>query len=195
MSSLSRATRKTDDEIVTEFWARDQQAVTDTAERYGPYLYQICFRILRDSQSAKECVNDVYLKAWAAIPPNRPEKLASYLGRLARETSVDRVRRETRQKRIKSGLWESLDDYREILASEENVEQTVETRALSAALERYLGSLPVKERVLFVKRYYYACSYSEIAAETGIPRTTVHRLLSRIKTDLKDFLTKEGYLP
>ena len=193
MFGKKRAAPKTDEDIVREYRDRDEQALADTADRYGAYLYQTCFRIVRGAQTAKECVNDVYMRAWSTSPPDRPEYFAAWLGSLAREAAVDRLRLETRRKR-NGGLTESLDDYRDVLASDQDVQSEVESRLLTAALERFLNRLPAEDRVLFIKRYYYACTFSEIASETGIPRASIHRTLARIKKELAQYLKKEGYI-
>ena len=193
MFGKKRAAPKTDEEIVRELRNRDEQALTDIADLYGAYLNQVCYRIVRSAQTAKECVNDVYLKIWSSSPPDDPGLLSAFLSRLAREAAVDRLRLETRRKR-NGGLRESLDDYRDVLVSDQDVPSEVEARLLTAALETFLSRLPAEDRVLFVKRYYYSCTLSEMASETGISRSAIHRTLARIKKELEHYLKGEGYL-
>ena len=193
MSILNRTHVKTDEEIVSEYWARDQQAIEDTSARFGETVYRVCRRILRDPQTAKECVNDVYLKAWSSIPPNRPNDLAAYLSVIARSTAVDRLRLETRGKRVKDGLSASLDDFQDLLSSDDDVADELEAKELSHALERFLRGVSRRERTVFIKRFYFACTVSEIVSETGIPRSVVYKTLKRLKQELKTFLEQEGY--
>ena len=70
-----------DAQIVQLYWERSEQAIDETAAKYGPYCHSIAIRILQDSQDAEECVNDTYLSAWNAMPPHRPSVLATFWGR------------------------------------------------------------------------------------------------------------------
>ena len=61
-----------DGEIVDLYWQRNESAIEETDKKYGKYLFRIADNILFDREDSKECVNDTYLKAWNAMPPNRP---------------------------------------------------------------------------------------------------------------------------
>ena len=191
---MAKTKPKSDDDIVREYWERDEKAVEDTARRYEDFIYRVIRRILRDTQTARECVNDVYLKMWSSIPPNRPSNLEAYLSRIARSVAVDRLRSETRQKRGGSGIMRSLDDYRDLLTTESDVPDEAAARALAETLNRFLRNLSARDRACFVKRFYYACTISDIVTETGLPRITVYRTLGRVKKQLKEVLEDEGYL-
>ena len=99
----------TDAEIISLYWARDEQAVSETARRYGSYIHAISVQILESEPDAEECVNDTYLKAWQTIPPQKPFSLKDYLGRLVRHLSIDRYRAMRRAKR-NIHMTEALDE-------------------------------------------------------------------------------------
>ena len=86
--------------IIDLYWARSESAVSETAKRYGAYCAAIAMNILQNREDAEECVNDAYLKAWNSIPPQRPAALASFLGRITRNLSLDRYKARKAQKRI-----------------------------------------------------------------------------------------------
>ena len=71
-----------DQAIVSLYFARREEAVARTQEKYGRYLESIARNILPDREDCRESVNDAYLAAWNSIPPQRPEKLGLYLGKL-----------------------------------------------------------------------------------------------------------------
>ena len=79
-----------DQQIIDLYWARDQRAVGETAEKYGGFLYSLAWNLLRVRGDAEECVNDVYLRAWNSLPPERPGYLRAWLGRIALTLSLDR---------------------------------------------------------------------------------------------------------
>ena len=68
-----------DHEIIELYWARNESAITATAEKYGSYCHTIAYNILHSKEDAEECANDTYLGAWNSIPPQRPNRLSIYL--------------------------------------------------------------------------------------------------------------------
>lgn len=89
----------TDGQLTELYWSRDEQALSVTAEMYGAYCYSIAFGILRDEEDSKESMNDTYMSAWNSIPPHRPAILKTFLGKITRRLSIDRLRKKNAQKR------------------------------------------------------------------------------------------------
>ena len=88
-----------DEKIVQLYWDRDERAISATAEKYGSYCAQIARNILGDRGDADECVNDAYMSAWGSMPPHRPGVLSAFLGKIVRNLSLNRYRRNTAAKR------------------------------------------------------------------------------------------------
>mgnify|MGYP000119315035 CR=1 FL=1 len=85
--------------IIQLYWARSEQAITASQEKYGSYCHTIALRILEREEDAEECVNDTWHRAWNTMPPQRPASLRAYLVRLVRNLSIDRWRARKSQKR------------------------------------------------------------------------------------------------
>ena len=85
--------------ILELFLARSEEAVKQTEKKYAGYCYSVTYGILGNNEDAEECVNEAILRAWNSIPPNNPENLKLYLGRIARNLSINRLKAETSQKR------------------------------------------------------------------------------------------------
>ena len=81
-----------DREIVDLYWAREEQALEETQSKYGAYCWRIAHNILRSREDSEECVNDTWLRAWNAMPPQRPAILSSFLGCITRNLSLDRYK-------------------------------------------------------------------------------------------------------
>ena len=79
-----------DNEIVALFFARKENAISAAAEKYGRYCHTIAHNILSSRPDAEECVNDTYLNAWNSIPPQKPDNLAAYLGKITRNLALNR---------------------------------------------------------------------------------------------------------
>ena len=88
-----------DTAIVDLYWQRSDEAISETDKKYGRYCHTIAFHICNDYEDAEECVNDTWLRAWNAMPDQRPAQLKPFLGRLTRWVSLDRRRREGRERR------------------------------------------------------------------------------------------------
>ncbi len=179
--------------IINLFFERDEDAITECERKYGAYLYRVAYNVLTDRADSEECVNDTYLSAWNAIPPERPSILQAYLSKIARRLSIDRLRRRTRQKRQPSEYLLSLDELSECIAGSSSVEAEVELSILGNSIERYLENLPKDSRCLFVGRYFYCDSIKEVARYCKCSEAAAKSKLFRLRAGLREHLLKEGF--
>ena len=73
-------------------------------------------------------------------------------------------------------------------------ENVVDGIALRDAMNAFLGELPKKSRVVFMKRYFWILTVSEIAQSLGMSESAVKMTLSRVREKLKEYLKKEGFI-
>ena len=88
-----------DRQIVDLYWQRDEHAIEATAAKYESYCMKISQNILSDRADSEENVNDTYLHAWQAMPPQRPAILSAFLGKIARNLALNRYKARSAQKR------------------------------------------------------------------------------------------------
>ena len=88
-----------DKQIIQLYFDRSEDAITQTASKYGRYCHTIAYNILHNFEDSEECVNDTYWKAWRIIPPRRPKRFAAFLGKITRNLSLDIYRHYTADKR------------------------------------------------------------------------------------------------
>ena len=88
-----------DKQIVDLYFERSESAIIETDKKYGRYCHYIANSILTNDEDAKEIVNDTYLKTWNTIPPQRPDSLKTYVGRISRHLSLNRYEAQSAQKR------------------------------------------------------------------------------------------------
>lgn len=180
-----------DRKILQLLFARAETALDALAQRFGYRLQQTAMNILGDARDAEEAVSDTYLALWNTIPPERPEPLAPYVYRVGRNTALKLLRRNTAQKRY-GGYDLCLEELAGVLPGEE-LEKTVETRALGQAIDRFLDTLSKQNRILFLRRYWYGDSVKALAAALGMKESALSVRLLRIRNSLKDYLYKEGF--
>jgi RNA polymerase sigma-70 factor (ECF subfamily) len=181
-----------DEEIIALFYDRSEQAIIELASKYGAVCRKVARNILNNEQDAEECVNDAYLGAWNTIPPQRPEPLLTYVCRIVRNLSVTRYHANTASKR--NSVYDvALDELEHCLVSPATVETELSAKELTGLLDRFLDTLEPENRVMFVRRYWYSDSVSDIAARLGMRPNHVSVRLSRTREKLSAYLRKEGY--
>ena len=179
-----------DHEIVALYWARDERAITESDQKYGAYCRTVAFHILRNREDSAECVNDTYLRAWDAMPPQRPSRLRVFLAAITRNLSLDRCRASGAAKRGGKQLTLALHELEESVPSGGNV---AEDLALADLLDRFLASLSAEDRRIFLRRYWYMLPVKEIARGIGLGESKVKMSLLRSRRTLKAQLEREGY--
>lgn len=181
-----------DSAIIDLYWGRDQRAVEETAGKYGSFLHSLSWNILRSRGDAEECVNDTYLRAWNAIPPARPAALRAWLGRIARNLSLDRWKEERTQRRGGGAMEVLLGELDDCVPSPHGVERQLEDQEIAALISAFLWRLPAESRVVFLRRYWYGQNLADIAAERGCGVGKVKSSLFRTRKALRACLEEEG---
>ena len=181
-----------DTQIIDLYFSRSESAIAETAKKYGAYLNQVAYNILRCREDTEEIVEDTYFAAWNAIPPTKPHVLKHFLSRITRNLSFTRLdyitakRRSGNMAALLSELDECIPDYKS------DVETVWETKQIGASLNRFLDTLERTDCKLFLCRYYYNLTIPEIAAKYGLPQRRVKYRLSCLRKDLRKHLNKEG---
>ncbi len=181
-----------DEKIIELYWARQEKAIYETDKKYGKYCNTISFNILKNNEEAKECVNDTYLKAWNSIPPQRPNILKAYIGKITRNLAINRYDKKKAKKRDYT-LEIALEELDECISSNNNVENKINYNELVNILNNFLSELSQDKRKIFLERYWYLYSIKEISLRNDISESNVKTILLRLRQYLKDYL-KEGGL-
>lgn len=182
-----------DEKIIELYWQRDEEALRQTNSKYGSFCYYIAHNILKDEEDSKECVNDTWFKAWTVIPPKRPDFFQAFLGKITRNLSLDRYRKNHASKRGGGSMDVIYEELKECIA-DNGSEGTTDTIVISDALGTFLRGLSRDARIIFVRRYWYADSIGEIAKHYGMSESKVKSSLMRSRNRLKAFLEKEGIM-
>ena len=182
----------TDEQIITLYWDRSETAIAETDNKYGRYFHYIAFGILCDDEDAKETVNDTYLKAWDTMPPQKPNHLKAFLGRITRQLSINRLERNTAKKRGGSQYDLALEELRDCIA--DNGEDYADITALRDCLNSFLRYLPEEARRVFIRRYWHMQPIAQIADGLSISESKVKSLLMRTREKLKQHLIYEGFI-
>ena len=184
-----------DTKIIELYEARDEGAIEATREKYGTYMNAIAYNITRSREDSEECVQDAYVKTWGAIPPAKPDSLKAFVGRITRNTALDRYSRNTAEKRGGSETDLIYEELAECLSEKAGSlpEDAVELKELTAIINEVLSTLSRDSRNIFVLRYWYMYSDAEVAEKLGFKEGKVRTSLSRTRAVIRETLIREGY--
>ncbi len=182
-----------DKDIVELFWTRDPSAIVLTGEKYGNYCRAIAKRILYESRDIDECINDIHLKLWNSIPPNRPENFTAYLGKIARNAAFDKYKQHRAEKRGGGEICLVLEELGEIISAD-TVADTLDKQELNEAINTFLQTLPKTARGIFICRYYHALTIAEISRKFMKTQNNISVSLNRTRAKLKTYLIERGFM-
>ena len=177
----------TDQEIIALYFDRNEQAISETDRKYGRTCMQVSMSILQSRPDAEECVNDTYLKTWNSIPPTLPQSLCAFICRIVRNLSITRLRSLTSAKRNRD-LTVSFDELEACIPLPDE-----QSPALAEILEAFLHEQSETDRVLFMGRYWFACSVDDLARRMGMTKNAVQLRIFRTRERLRAYLTERGY--
>ena len=183
-----------DNKIIELYFCRDETAVKHTSEKYGNRLRALAYGIIKDHQTAEKCENDTYLEAWNSIPPHEPKNyLYAFLARITRHISLDCCRKRGRLKR-RAYISELSAEMEQCIPAPDDMECRIDDIVLGQAINEFLGTLSEEKRNVFIRRYWYLDSISDIARRFSLSESKVKTMLFRSRNRLRDYLEKEGYI-
>lgn len=184
-----------DTEIVDLYWERNESAIDQTRMRYEGYCDEISWRILENREDVQECLNDTWLQTWNSIPSNRPLSLKSYVGRITRNLSLNRFKKETRKKRGGNETEAVYEELAEFLGQEDTVARNLEKRQFLDFLTDYLNSVSKRDREIFVLRFWYLETPKEIANTFGVSEKEIYNRLYLLRRRFQEKWKKEDMPP
>ena len=180
-----------DEKIIDLFFERSEQGIRELDHKYGAVCRSLSYNIVNNRQDAEECVNDAYLGAWNAIPPARPNPLPAYIVKIVRNISLKTYWRKKAAKR--GGQYQTaLEEIEGCIADRKTVEEEIEARELTRMIEAFLDTLTLENRVIFMRRYWFADSCRDIAGVVGLSEKNISVRLTRIREKMKRYLTERG---
>jgi RNA polymerase sigma-70 factor (ECF subfamily) len=180
--------------IIDLLFKRCETAIEETRRKYGQRLIRTANNILNNIEDAEECVSDALMKAWASIPPNRPEMLGAYLMKIVRNLSINRLESRNASKRGGGETDLLLSELEECLPSPTGTEDEYESLVVTNAIGAFLNKQDKTARVAFILRYFHGDSINEITQRFKMNESKVKSILFRMRKKLRKHLEKEGII-
>lgn len=183
-----------DDAMILDlYFNRSEAAIAETARKYGNYCLTVAANILGNRQDTEECVNDTYLKAWEAIPPEHPTEFKAYLGKITRNLALNKYKAAGAKKRG-GGFSAVTYEFEQCFSSSFNVESEFDMRETGYRIDSFLRGIEKENRVIFIRRYWYGDSVKQISERLNISQSKVKSSLFRTRNKLRAALESEGIL-
>lgn len=181
-----------DTDIIELYWSRSQEAIRETKKKYDKLCSHIADRILHSKEDAEECVQDTYLAVWNRIPEERPSYFRAFLCKITRNIAMDRLDYNLAGKRSRQQTI-SFEELEETFSDTPNLTEGIELGELTEQITVFLEQLPVKRRMILVRRYFFMDPVVQIAADMNMNINSVKSIIRRENRKLRAHLRKGGY--
>ncbi|MCH5198770.1 MAG: sigma-70 family RNA polymerase sigma factor [Oscillospiraceae bacterium] len=171
--------------------AREETVINEIQIKYGEYMKAIALNILGDPLDAEECLNDALLALWNKVPDAKPESLKAYAAKTIRNTAINKLKAKNALKRAGTDADKVFEELENILPAMTSAEDEYIQNETGRLINRFLAELPVRDRNIFLRRYFFAESISLIADDLRLREGNVRLILSRTRIKLKKYLAKE----
>jgi RNA polymerase sigma-70 factor (ECF subfamily) len=183
-----------DKTILDMFFERKEIAIAEAKRKYGGRMFRTSKNILHSNEDAEECVSDALLKAWEAIPPNRPAMFGAYLVKIVRNLSINKWEAKSAAKRGGGEMELLLSELEDCVAAapSSRPDEEYEASLVVEAVNSFLGTMEQRARVAFVLRYFHGESIRAISERFQMSESKVKSILFRARKKLGAYLEKEG---
>ena len=146
-----------------------------SVDEHADGLYRFILKNIKDTEDARDIVQDAFEKTWRNVENVEGNKVKSYLFTTAYHTMIDRIRKK-----------KHVSDYTEV--NEESLFHTEQYSDLKNILNNALNLLPDTQKAVILLRDYEGYSYEEIGKITGLKESQVKVYIYRARLFLKDYI-------
>lgn len=160
--------------------AGDVDAFGRLVQHYQGAVYNLAYRMLGERMEAEDAAQEAFLRAFRHLrryDPARPFR--TWLLAIAANLCIDRLRRQRPVVELERVVLQ---------ATLPGPEAALAQRQAQERVQQLLLTLPPESRAAVTLRYWYDCSYEEIAAMTGMTESAVKARLHRARRDLARLL-------
>ena len=181
-----------DIEIKKMLFNRDEKGISEIIKKYDSLCRALAFNVLRSDEEAKECVNDVYFVIWRLIPPNNPKNLKAYVCKITRMQALKKLEYTMAKKRHIGGFV-SIDELKEFIP-DSAISDKFNEMEITHIMKAFLKCEKKESRVVFIRKYWFFDTISEIAEKYNFSESKVKSMLYHTKLRLKEYLKQEGIM-
>jgi RNA polymerase sigma factor (sigma-70 family) len=174
-----------DKEMVQRYKATsDMQVLAELYQRYMDLLYGVCLKYLKDPETAKDAVMQIFEELVGKLHKHEVENFKSWLYTLAKNHCLMQLRtpKNLKTTEFKGDLMQSEEDVHlnGVLTREDNLQR----------LEKCLQTLPAEQKICVEMFYLQSKCYNQIAEESGIDWNKVRSYIQNGRRNLKICMEK-----
>lgn len=163
----------------------EEAAFAEILGRYRGAIYNLCYRMTRNSEDARDLAQEVFIKVYTSLATFDPRfRFTTWMYRIASNCAIDHLRKK-RPLTCSISATASETDDREFAGNEPTPHQVLRFREVEGRLEEAIQSLPSSYRQLILLRHQQHCRYDEIARITSLPIGTVKNRIFRAREILR----------
>jgi RNA polymerase sigma-70 factor (ECF subfamily) len=176
----------------------DVESFNALVRLYEGRVYNLCYRMLGDADSAADAAQDAFLSAFRNLRSFRGGSFRSWMLRIATNTCYDALRARKRRPTVSIDMDSDDEDDSSPLQIADRAETPDDfalRRELAAAIQHGLTVLPEEQRIVLILSDIQGLAYEEIAQITDANLGTVKSRLSRGRARLREVLKAGELLP
>jgi RNA polymerase sigma-70 factor (ECF subfamily) len=181
-----------EEELFHRLQAGDVDAVRDLFEQYRPRVYRICLHYTGNAEDARDIVQETFVRAFKGVTKFRGDSaLATWLTRIAMNLCLN-LRRDRRT--ATNLLDQRVDQIRTNLPPviPKGPDEEYRRREMAEKIRQLVGTLPKRERMAFIMKFYNEMKIKEISHAMQISEGTVKSFLHRALVTLRKALATES---
>lgn len=180
------------EKIIELYCQGSESAIIESEKKYGAAIKRLSFGITDSMEDAAECLNDTLMTAWKTVATVKPDNLGSYLFKIARNLSLDMLRKQNTAKR-QENMAVALSELEDCIPDKSVCAQAVEGNELSEVIDEWLASIDKDKRQIFMRRYFLMEPVEVLSKKLGVKKNTAASILRRLRKYLKKYLEEKGY--
>lgn len=186
------------DKIVKSASNGDEMAFSQIVKIFQNEIYNMAMYITQNREDALDASQEVFIKLWRSLPGFRGEcSIKSYIMKLTKNTSLDIVRKQSRNQSTSLTVENEKGDEVELDIADDSEDSNPEKSYLRQEkiqkVRDAIGKLDIDQRQIIIMRDINGMSYCEIADTLGINEGTVKSRLNRARSELKKILLEGNY--
>lgn len=177
-------------ELITRTQNGDTEAFTPIVNRYRERIYKLIYRWVRHHETAEDLCQEVFLKAWQALPRFDGRSLIySWLYRIAVNCSKDFLRSQHRQIAFAcEALPDNPDDVLQMTRMQPGPDEILEKKEFRSIISECVRQLPSRQRRVFYLYYRDGLLIKEIASHLNKSESTIKSRLYHARQKLQHML-------
>jgi RNA polymerase sigma-70 factor (family 1) len=159
---------------------------SDLFRQHEHRLYTLALRLTKSDQSAKDIIQEVFLKLWdhrASL--HHITNIEAWLYRITENKVIDFLRKASADARLKQKIWNQLQQ----IANES--EQYLAAKEYNEIIQKAIEQLPPQRRLIYQLNRENGLNYQEIARELNISKHTVKNQLFTAVQSVRKFLSRK----